>query len=111
MFIFDARWAFFFYLLVCNASLDETVLDELEIETNSIFPPMFVLNLKRSTDRWISAEKQMNGEGLIVERFDAIDGRALSDSELRNSSTRYLIFIQILIKINVYKFVDMVYGI
>lgn len=95
--IFDTRWIVFFYLLVCNASLDgnERVLDEVEIENNSIFPPMFVMNLKRSTDRWISAQKQMNGEGLIVERLDAIDGRALSNAELRNSSTRYLMFTSI----------------
>mmetsp|Transcript_14371 Transcript_14371/g.13869 ORF Transcript_14371/g.13869 Transcript_14371/m.13869 type:complete len:371 (+) Transcript_14371:147-1259(+) len=99
--ILDTRWIFFVYLLVCNASLNgnEKILNENgnengnDVET-SIFPPMFVMNLKRSTDRWIESQKQMNAEGLTVERFDAIDGRALSEAELRNSSTRIAMFLQ-----------------
>jgi hypothetical protein len=68
MCVFDTRWIFFIYLLVCNASLNgnEDMLNENENEVEtSIFPPMFVMNLKRSTDRWIESQKQMNAEVYI----------------------------------------------
>lgn len=60
----------------------------------SIFPPMFVLNLEKSTDRWEAAKHQMDDAGLKVERFNAIDGRTLSHEELRKVSTRLAMFLQ-----------------
>lgn len=58
------------------------------------FPPIYVMNLARSVDRWIYAEKQMKGEGLVVERLDAVDGRALSREQLLNQSTRMAMILQ-----------------
>jgi len=58
------------------------------------FPPIFVMNLRRSTERWTSAKKQMDDAGLQVNRFDAIDGRALSRAELQKVSTRMAMFLQ-----------------
>ena len=58
------------------------------------FPPMFVLNLPRSTERWSAAKQQMDEAGLTVQRFDAIDGRELSKEELRKVSTSLAMFLQ-----------------
>ena len=67
---------------------------ENDAEDNVAFPPMFVMNLARSSDRWNAAQIQMSSEGLTVKRFDAIDGRALSYLELRNQSTRMAMYLQ-----------------
>lgn len=106
---------FFFFLLVSKVVCNEdeittlAIIDDLPIDAeqaieiteikddatdDGIFPPMFVMNLKRSQDRWKMAQVQMAGEGLTVERFDAIDGRALSNEELRKTSTRMAMFLQ-----------------
>lgn len=91
-------------LLVCGVffnaeenSVDEIVATDVvahKVDEQGVFPPMFVMNLERSIDRWKMAQIQMAGEGLMVERFDAIDGRSLSTEELRNQSTRMAMFLQ-----------------
>jgi Glycosyltransferase family 25 (LPS biosynthesis protein) len=58
------------------------------------FPPMFVMNLERSTDRWAYAKRQMENAGLDVERFDAIDGRVLSNEQLKEVSTNMAMYLQ-----------------
>ena len=100
----SARLLLFFFLLVSSvfsnaeegdisvaATTDEVAL---VVDEQGVFPPMFVMNLERSIDRWKMAQAQMAGEGLTVARFDAIDGRALSVEELRNQSTRMAMFLQ-----------------
>lgn len=92
---------FFLRQVYCNdgtmsstAVIDEDQSTTVTLTDESSIPPMFVMNLKRSVDRWEQAQKQMAGEGLIVERFDAIDGRALSNEQLRNQSTRMAMYLQ-----------------
>ena len=77
-------------------SLDNKKINEgKEIELQGFnFPPMFVLNLDRSTDRWEGAQKQMIEVGLDVERLSAIDGRTLSNKELRKVSTLMAMYLQ-----------------
>ena len=70
------------------------IMNEIIKEEDGVIPPIFVMNLKRSHDRWAMAQLQMKGEGLTVERFDAVDGRALSNEELRKTSTRMAMFLQ-----------------
>lgn len=61
---------------------------------SSMLPPMFVLNLDRSKDRWEKASHVMREAGLEVQRFPAVDGRQLSIEELRRESTRIATFLQ-----------------
>jgi glycosyl transferase family 25 len=61
---------------------------------NIMIPPIFVLNLDRSVDRWKLASEQMSLAGLTVERLPAVDGRQLSKEELRNKSTRIATYLQ-----------------
>ena len=72
----------------------ESNSDRSSSETGVEFPPMFVLNLPRSTERWSAAKQQMDEAGLTVQRFDAIDGRTLSKEELRKVSTSLAMFLQ-----------------
>ena len=102
----SARWLTVLLLIISSVSStdDDTdggtaVISEVEVvpaivSDDSSIPPIFVMNLKRSQDRWEQAQRQMAGEGLIVERLDAIDGRALSNEELRNQSTRMAMYLQ-----------------
>lgn len=76
------------------AVIGDSIVESTNTTGESLIPPMFVMNLKRSIDRWEQAQKQMAGEGLDVVRFDAIDGRALSNEELRNKSTRIAMYLQ-----------------
>ena len=68
--------------------------DRSNSDTGIEFPPMFVLNLPRSTERWTAAKQQMDEAGLTVQRFDAIDGRSLSKEELKKVSTSLAMFLQ-----------------
>ena len=68
--------------------------DRSNSDTGIVFPPMFVLNLPRSKDRWSAAKQQMDEAGLTVQRFDAIDGRELSKEELKKVSTSLAMFLQ-----------------
>ena len=56
--------------------------------------PIFVLNLDRSTDRWLLAEKEMRESGLLVNRFAAVDGRELSKEKLVESSNHLAAWLQ-----------------
>ena len=92
---------FFGYVYCIGEDVDGgiAVIGDSNVESTNttdqpLIPPMFVMNLKRSIDRWEHAQKQMAGEGLDVVRFDAIDGRALSNEELRNKSTRIAMYLQ-----------------
>jgi hypothetical protein len=65
-----------------------------ETSEDVLIPPMFVLNLDRSKERWAMAEQQMENAGLHVERLAAVDGRALSAEELKVQSTKMALFFQ-----------------
>lgn len=68
-----------------------------EVESKSegsVLPPMFVLNLDRSKERWEQASSVMTDAGLDVQRFSAVDGRQLSIEELHKESTKIATFLQ-----------------
>lgn len=68
-----------------------------EVESKSegsVLPPMFVLNLDRSKERWEQASSVMTDAGLDVQRFAAVDGRQLSIEELHKESTKIATFLQ-----------------
>lgn len=75
--------------------LEDTFSDNLAMDANDdIIPPIFVLNLDRSPDRWKRVSEEFTKAGLTVNgpqaqviRIPAIDGRALSASELRVETT------------------------
>jgi glycosyl transferase, family 25 len=48
-------------------------------------PTIFVINMKQQTDRMESVAAQLHAQGLKFERFEAINGRALSDGEVAES--------------------------
>lgn len=47
-------------------------------------PPIFVISLKRSQDRRKSISSQFNSLGIPFQFFDAIDGRQLSEGDLKS---------------------------
>ena len=61
---------------------------------NHLIPPIFVLNMDRSLKRWETAKAVMEGAGLEVQRFPAVDGRLLSKEELLRESTKIATFFQ-----------------
>mmetsp|Transcript_1923 Transcript_1923/g.1726 ORF Transcript_1923/g.1726 Transcript_1923/m.1726 type:complete len:368 (-) Transcript_1923:104-1207(-) len=65
-------------------------------ENHYDLPPIFILNLDRSKDRWQSVEEQFVSAGLTgcYERLPAVDGRALPIKELLSNSTRIAAFFQ-----------------
>jgi GR25 family glycosyltransferase involved in LPS biosynthesis len=67
------------------------VSDETSI---MIIPPIYVLNLDRSTKRWETTSELMRDAGLKVHRLPAVDGRQLSPEELLKESTRLATFLQ-----------------
>ena len=69
------------------------VSDPAETST-VIIPPIYVLNLDRSTKRWETTSELMRDAGLKVHRLPAVDGRQLSPEELLKESTRLATFLQ-----------------
>jgi GR25 family glycosyltransferase involved in LPS biosynthesis len=57
-------------------------------------PPIYVLNLDRSVQRWDRVSKELEQAGLQAHRFPAVDGKLLSAEELRNSTTALSRFFQ-----------------
>jgi glycosyl transferase family 25 len=49
---------------------------------NNNFPPIYIINLKKSTDRLDNVKKVMNTYNLNFERFDAVYGKELSEEEI-----------------------------
>ena len=58
------------------------------------FPPMFVLNLDRAPDRWKYMLTVLDEQGLSAERLPAVDGKNLTDAEMRTQSTQLAAFLQ-----------------
>lgn len=56
-------------------------------DLNSIIPPIFVMNLDRSPQRWARVVEEVEKAGLSVTRLPAVDGKALSFDELRANTT------------------------
>ena len=50
-------------------------------------PPALVINLPRDAERFAGVKKQMDDQGVYFERIDAVNGRALSESERRANAT------------------------
>lgn len=62
--------------------------------TSLMLPPIFVLNLDRSVDRWARSQASMEKAGLDVIRLSAVDGRKLSREELDAQSTKLALYLQ-----------------
>ena len=82
--------------LVVTSSSEEKEYEEEKsrVGDNVEFPPMFVLNLDRASDRWAQVQKQMSEQGLEVERLSAVDGKKLTDAEMQTHSTKMAAFLQ-----------------
>jgi len=50
-------------------------------------PPIYVINLARSAGRWEKMAAQLRQHGLSGRRVEAVDGRSLSNNDLRRVST------------------------
>lgn len=87
-------------VVIVSLTYSEVVVQGVEIENidansdKELIPPMFVLNLDRSVKRWETAKAVMDGAGLEVQRFPAVDGRLLSKEELLRESTKIATFFQ-----------------
>lgn len=71
-------WVFLYLLLIVVILASE---EERQI------PPIYVVNLDRSPERWASISKEIKKAGLDVIRLAAVDGKTLSDAQLRNVTT------------------------
>jgi len=60
-------------------------------DTKPFHPPLFVINLKRSSDRRASIAAQLDELGIDFEVFPATDGARLSPSELAHYDEQYVI--------------------
>ena len=82
--------------LVVTSTSEEKEYEEEKSRVGDIveFPPMFVLNLDRASDRWAQVQKQMSEQGLEVERLSAVDGKKLTDAEMQTHSTKMAAFLQ-----------------
>lgn len=80
---------------VSEVNYDNIELDLKETQTFPL-PPIFVLNLDRSTERWAEAQVEMKKAGLddIAVRLPAVDGRELSRADLLKVSTKIATFLQ-----------------
>lgn len=75
---------------------------EQQVENNVVtttakvfdFPLMFVMNLDRAPQRWAHMQKLMEEQGLVVERLSAVDGKNLTDAEMRTHTTKMAAFLQ-----------------
>ena len=65
-----------------------------QADTAFKFPPMFVLNLDRAPNRWKYMETVLEHQGLQAERLPAVDGKNLTDAEMRTHSTKLAAFLQ-----------------
>jgi len=68
--------------------------NDIIVDNDITIPPMYVLNLDRSKERWLTQEAEMKKAGLTVNRFPAVDGKELSDEELMIESNRMAMFLQ-----------------
>mmetsp|Transcript_52893 Transcript_52893/g.123798 ORF Transcript_52893/g.123798 Transcript_52893/m.123798 type:complete len:431 (-) Transcript_52893:16-1308(-) len=56
-------------------------------EASTSIPPILVVNLDRSPDRWKNCQEEFVREGLNVDRFPATDGKAMSTEAVVASAT------------------------
>lgn len=91
----------FICAFICAQCVNESAfveIDSNEYSTTNFgdvtIPPMFVLNLDRSKDRWTAAIQEMQRANLDVQRLSAVDGRALSKSQLEGYSNKLAIYLQ-----------------
>lgn len=54
-----------------------------------VFPPIFVVNLRKNADRMESIKRQLDGMGLAYERFDAVYGRDLPCQERQEKFSKW----------------------
>lgn len=57
------------------------------VEVGTTLPPVWVVNLDRSPDRWVTCQEECAREGVKVERFTATDGKAMTPEELAKETT------------------------
>ena len=84
-------------LIVLSPNVAAQSAEEGEVlvdKKSTLIPPIYVLNLDRSVNRWETAKEVMEGAGLQVQRLPAVDGRQLSKAELSKESTRLATFFQ-----------------
>jgi len=56
-------------------------------EGDAALPPIWVVNLDRSPDRWAQTQEELAKQGLQADRFPATDGKAMTDAELEEGAT------------------------
>lgn len=68
--------------IVVNPYLSVAKCEELECTINSYFDHVYCLNLERRPDKWKTVKKRFDRLGIEVERFSAVDGNTLEQSEI-----------------------------
>ena len=53
----------------------------------NIIDKVFVINLKKRTDRWKQINKSFKNTGLNLNRWDAINGKDLSEEFIKNNTS------------------------
>ena len=72
------------YILLIIQQLSGQDISTVE---DTAIPPIFILNLDRSPDRWQRVSDELNKANVIFHRFPAVDGRAIPANELMNATT------------------------
>lgn len=68
--------------IVVNPYLPVAKCEELECTINSYFDHVYCLNLERRPDKWKTVKKRFDRLGIEIERFSAVDGNNLEQSEI-----------------------------
>lgn len=50
-------------------------------------PPVWVVNLDKSVERWRKSSEELESNGIVAERFSATLGKAMTDAELEENAT------------------------
>ena len=76
--------------------LTSTTDSEILIEqvTEQSYPPIYVLNLDRSIQRWEKMETELNSQNINAIRLSGVDGRKLTKKELSTVSTSLSTYLQ-----------------
>lgn len=56
---------------------------------NNIINKIYVINLKHRTDRWKNMQKSFKGTGLELTRYNAVNGKKLSEDKINKYTTKF----------------------
>lgn len=77
-----------------TTEINNEITTSTPIVEQSIIPPIYVVNLDRSIDRWEAISQVMSEAQLSVHRLAGVDGRKLNKFELKQNSTLLSTYLQ-----------------